>query len=197
MRALLLLAALATSLGAVDVGAKAPDFTLPTAAGGTRSLTQHAGSYVVLEWINHDCPFVKKHYGGGAMQALQQDLAKDGVVWLSIASSAPGTQGHLDAAGWQAITAEKKAAPAAVCLDADGAVGRLYAAKTTPHCYVIAPDGTLIYQGAIDSIASSDAEDVAKATNLVRQAIAESKSGKPVSVPVSKPYGCSVKYAKP
>lgn len=191
----LLLCALATALAAaVEVGAKAPDFTLPDAAGGTQQLARHAGSFVVLEWINHDCPFVKKHYASGSMQALQRELTGAGVVWLSMASSTAGKQGHLDAAGWQAITAAQQAAPTAVCLDADGAVGKTYGAKTTPHCYVIAPDGTLIYQGAIDSVASADAADIAGATNYVRQAIAEAKAGGAVSVPVTRPYGCSVKY---
>ena len=197
-------AALALTIGAVSVsedaaaavasGAKAPGFSLVDATGKTRSLAEFAGKTVVLEWTNHECPFVKKHYDTGNMQKLQKAAAAEGVVWLSIISSAPGKQGHV--AGPQAVelTSTRGAAPAAVLLDAAGGVGRAYGAKTTPHMYIITPDGKVAYNGAIDSIQSNKVDDIPKATNYVAGALSNLKNGKAPDPAASVPYGCDVKY---
>jgi len=178
----------------VQVGKPAPDFTGTDSQGKTQRLSDYRGKVVVLEWTNHDCPFVGKHYGAGNMQAQQKEAAANGVVWLSIVSSAPGKQGHVSAGEANRLTAERGASPTAVVLDPEGRIGQLYGAKTTPHMYVIDAQGKLVYAGGIDSIASTDATDIAPATQYVRAALAEVLAGKPVSVPVSQPYGCSVKY---
>jgi hypothetical protein len=149
---------------------------------------------VVLEWNNPECPFVRKHYSSGNMQKQQADAVADDVVWLTINSGANGKQGHLDGAGANAFVAQYHATPTAYLLDPDGKVGKLYGARTTPHMYVIDASGTLRYMGGIDSIASTEKEDLAKATQYVRQALAELKAGKAVSTMTSQPYGCSVKY---
>jgi len=175
-------------------GEAAPDFTLPGADGKSHSLGSFKGKYVVLEWTNHECPFVKKHYKSGNMQSQQKELTGKGAVWLSIVSSAPGKQGHVDAAKAAELTASRGAAPTAVLLDASGEVGRKYGAKTTPHMYVIAPDGKLIYMGGIDSIPSADVDDIASATPYVKVALGEAMAGKPVTRASTQPYGCSVKY---
>lgn len=175
------------------IGQPAPAFTLPGAEGKAHSLADYRGKYVVLEWTNHECPFVRKHYRGN-MQAQQKDLTALGVTWLSIISSAPGQQGNIDAKQARELTESRGAAPTAVLLDPSGDVGRAYGAKTTPHMYVVSPDGTLIYQGGIDSIASSDADDIPRATQYVRVALAEAMAGKPVTAASTRPYGCSVKY---
>jgi len=179
---------------AAAVGQPAPHFALVDSTGQTRSLADFAGKTVVLEWTNHECPFVRKHYGSDNMQSQQRDAVADGVVWLSINSSAPGKQGHVDGAGAERIRADAKAAQTAYLLDPDGIAGRAYGAKTTPHMYVIDADGMLRYAGAIDSIASSDTADIAKATQYVPQALTELASGQPISAAVTRPYGCSVKY---
>jgi peroxiredoxin len=180
---------------AVEVGKPAPDFSLTDAQGKTRTLAEFKGKTVVLEWNNPECPFVKKHYNASTnMQTQQKTATRDGVVWLSINSGAPGKQGAMDGPTAVAKIAALQAAPSAYLLDADGKVGRSYDAKTTPHMYVIDSTGVLRYAGAIDSIASADAADIAKATQYVSQALTEIKAGKPVSMAVSKPYGCSVKY---
>jgi len=179
---------------AVQVGQPAPDFTGTDSQGNIQRLSDYRGKVVVLEWTNHDCPFVGKHYGAGNMQAQQKEAAANGVVWLSIVSSAPGKQGHVSAGEANRLTAERGASPTAVVLDPEGRIGQLYGAKTTPHMYVIDAQGKLVYAGGIDSIASTDATDIAPATQYVRAALAEVLAGKPVSVPVSQPYGCSVKY---
>lgn len=189
----LLFAATAAS-AAVKVGEPAPDFTLAGADGKTHSLGSFQGKYVVLEWTNHECPFVKKHYGSGNMQSQQKELTGKGAVWLSIVSSARGKQGYVDAAQAAELTKRRGAAPTAVLLDPSGEVGRKYDARTTPHMFVVAPDGTLIYQGGIDSIASTDADDIAQATPYVKVALAEAMAGKPVTNASTRPYGCSVKY---
>jgi len=178
----------------VQVGKPAPDFTGTDSQGKSQRLSDYRGKVVVLEWTNHDCPFVGKHYGAGNMQAQQKEAAAKGVVWLSIVSSAPGKQGHVSAGEANRLTAERGASPTAVVLDPEGRIGQLYGAKTTPHMYVIDAQGKLVYAGGIDSIASTDATDIAPATQYVRAALAEVLAGKPVSVPVSQPYGCSVKY---
>jgi len=176
------------------IGKAAPDFALPDVDGKTVRLSEFKGKIVVLEWFNLGCPFVRKHYDSGAMQKLQSDVTGQGGVWLSICSSAPGKQGHYAAAEMKAATAREKAASTAVLLDPQGEVGRLYGAKTTPHMFVIAQDGVLVYDGAIDNIKSTDVADVPKAENYVRAAVDQTRAGKPVAKPTTPPYGCSVKY---
>ncbi len=178
----------------VAPGTKAPAFTLTSATGAQVSLASFAGKTVVLEWVNFDCPFVKKFYGPGTMPKLQAEAAAAGVVWLSICSSAAGKQGHFAGDELTKRIAAEKAAPTHYLIDADGAVGKAYGAATTPQMLVIDATGVVRYHGAIDSIKSTDSADIAKATNYVSQALAELAAGKPVSVPVSKSYGCSVKY---
>ena len=176
------------------VGEPAPEFSLTDAHGTARSLAEFQGKFVVLEWFNNDCPFVGKHYNSGNMQALQADATGRGVVWLTMASSAPGRQGHLTREQALAVIAERDAHQTALLLDPDGVVGRLYGAKTTPHLFLISPEGRVLYAGAIDDRPSTDPADVPGATNYVRQALNEALAGKPVSVPSTKSYGCSVKY---
>ena len=183
-----------SAFAAVTIGNAAPDFSLPDANGKTQTLSQYKGKTVVLEWNNPGCPFVQKHYSSGNIPKQQADATKEGVVWLTINSGASGKQGHLDNAGAQAFVAQYHAAPSAYLFDGDGKVGHLYGAKTTPHMYIIDGSGTLRYMGGIDSIASTDKDDLAKATQYVPQALAELKAGKPISVMTSEPYGCSVKY---
>jgi peroxiredoxin len=181
---------------AVEVGKPAPEFTVAASDGKTHSLSEYKGKYVVLEWLNHGCPYVKKHYETKNMQALQKEMAGKGVVWLSVISSAPGQQGYADASQANADAKASDASPAAILLDEKGEVGHLYEAKTTPHMFVVSPDGTLIYKGAIDDQPTFDKETVAGAKNYVRQAIDESSAGKPVSEPATNAYGCSIKYSK-
>jgi len=190
----LFLLTLAVALHAASVGTAAPDFTLKDSNGNAVALSQFKGKTVVLEWNNPDCPFVRKHYGAGNMQKQQAEAESQGVVWLTINSGAGGKQGHLDGAEANAFVAQQHATPTAYLLDPDGDVGKLYGARTTPHMYVIDAQGVLRYMGGIDSIASTDKEDIAKATQFVPQVLAEIKAGKPVSVTTSQPYGCSVKY---
>ncbi len=179
----------------VTIGAPAPQFTLAGSDGKNHSLAQYKGSIVVLEWLNHECPFVKKHYSQGAMQRLQKSMVDKGIVWLSINSSAPGKQGHLTKELAVEVTAEKKATPTVVLLDgADGAVGKSYGARTTPHMFVIDKQGNVAYAGAIDSNSSSDPATIPDAVNYVAQAVDELLAGKAVSLPTTKSYGCSVKY---
>lgn len=175
-------------------GRDAPDFKVNDTSGKTHSLADFKGKYVVLEWTNPQCPFVKKWYSGGAMQALQKELTDQGVVWITVNSAAPGKQGHMTAAEWDKRAEQEKVAATARVIDESGELGRAYGAKTTPHMFVIGPDGKVIYAGAIDSKASVDPADITGATNYVKQAIEEAKAGKAVSVPQTKPYGCSVKY---
>jgi peroxiredoxin len=177
------------------VGQPAPAFQLVDTSGKTRSLAEFAGKTVVLEWNNPDCPFVKKHYGAGNMQKQQRAATDTGVVWLTINSSAPGKQGHMDADEAEETRKEKQAAQTAYLLDPNGTVGRAYGAMTTPHMYIVDPAGVLRYAGAIDSHQSADPDDIAAATQYVPQALAELKAGKPVSVSLTRPYGCDVKYA--
>jgi len=179
---------------APKVGQPAPNFTATDINGKSRSLSEFKGKYVVLEWHNQGCPFVKKHYDSGNMQKLQKELTAKGAVWLSIISSAPGAQGYVTPEQEKAYLAEKKAAPSDVLFDPEGSVGHLYGAKTTPHMFVIDDKGVLVYAGAIDDRPSTEASDVATAKNFVRAAYEESSAGKPVSTTSTAPYGCGVKY---
>jgi peroxiredoxin len=178
----------------VENGKPAPDFTLTDSKGQTHSLSAHKGKFIVLEWLNPDCPFVKKHYESGNMQGLQKNYTGKDVIWLSINSSATGKEGHYSPAQTNEWAEKEKINATAVLLDEDGKVGQMYGAKTTPHMFIIDPNGTLVYQGAIDSIKSADKADIAKAQNYVQLALDESMSGKPVSTSATKSYGCSVKY---
>lgn len=178
-----------------QVGQPAPAFTATDSNGKTVTLAELKGKTVVLEWTNDGCPYVKKWYGSGEMQKLQKDAAAQGVVWLSVISSAPGAQGFVDGAGANELSKTRNAAPAHVLLDPKGTIGHAYQAETTPHMYVIAPDGKLAYQGGIDSIASTKPADIAKAEPYVRNAIQAVTAGKPVEKAVTRPYGCGVKYA--
>jgi peroxiredoxin len=186
--------AAALPVGAVETGADAPAFSLQDIDGKKRALADAKGSFVVLEWTNHGCPFVKKHYDSGIMQALQKEFTAQGVTWLSICSSGKGKEGHLTPAEWKKVNAEKNGAASAVLLDPSGTVGKLYGAKTTPHMFVINKEGKIIYQGAIDDTPSADPADAAKAKNYVREALNEALAGKAVTVSETKPYGCGVKY---
>ena len=186
-----------TALFAADsppVGSTAPDISATDSKGKTQTLSQYKGKYVVLEWFNPECPFVKKHYGSGNMQKLQEEFTGKGVVWLTIDSSAPGLEGNLTAEQANAKIAEWKAHSTALLLDPDGKAGRTYAAKNTPHMFVINPEGKIVYEGAIDSKATAKPADIATASNYVKAALDESLAGKTVTTPSSRPYGCSVKY---
>ena len=196
LTALLTLAA-STALFAADspaVGTNAPDFSLTDSKGKTQSVSQYKGKYVVLEWFNPECPFVKKHYGSGNMQKLQEEFTAKGVVWLSVDSSAPGLEGNLTAEQANAKMSEWKTKQTALVLDPDGKAGRSYGAKNTPHMFVINPEGKIVYEGAIDSKATPNPSDIASSTNYVKDALEESMAGKTVSNANTKPYGCSVKY---
>jgi alkyl hydroperoxide reductase subunit AhpC len=176
------------------VGKAAPEFKAVDTYGKTHSLSQYRGKWVVLEWLNHGCPYVRKHYDNNVMQALQKKYAGKGVVWLSIVSSAPGKQGHFSNDEANARTKEKGAAPHAVLIDESGTVGHMYDARTTPHMFVINPQGALVYMGGIDDKPSTRASDLKEARPHVDIALQEAMAGKPVTVPASQPYGCSVKY---
>lgn len=191
---LALLVATGTAVAAPQVGQPAPEFTLTDSNGQSHKLSDFKGKFVVLEWLNHGCPFVVKHYESGNMQNLQKEYTGKDVVWLSIVSSAPGKQGHMSPEETNRAKAEKGSAATAVLLDEDGTVGKLYDAKVTPELYVINPAGVLVYAGAIDDKKSTDPADVAGAKNYVKQALDEAMAGKPVSEPSTTAYGCSVKY---
>ena len=184
----------APAMAAPQVGQPAPDFTLTDSVGKTQHLADYRGKFVVLEWTNNECPFVRKHYGSGNMQALQKEETAQGVAWLSIISSAPGKEGFVTGEHANELTKARGAAPTAVLLDPTGAVGHLYEARTTPHMFIVDPKGTLIYMGGIDSIASADAADIKSAKPYVKVALSEARSGKPVTDAVTRPYGCHVQY---
>lgn len=194
--ALITLGATAPAAAKALTGATAPDFALTDTHGQSHSLSDFKGSYVVLEWTNNLCPFVAKHYNSGNMQAIQKDCTDKGMVWLTIISSAPGKQGYLTADEANALDEAQGFNATAKLLDSEGVAGRLYGAKVTPHMFVINPDGVLIYQGAIDSISSADLADIEKADNYVLAALKEDMAGMQLSKTDSKPYGCSIKYAK-
>ena len=184
----------AIAFAAVEPGKPAPAFTAKDIAGVEHSIAGHKGKIIVLEWHNEGCPFVVKHYDSKNMQGLQSAAVKDGVVWLTVNSSAEGKQGYATPDEAKAIAAAAKAAPAAIVLDASGEIGRAYDARTTPHMFVIDGAGTLVYAGAIDDKPTADAADIPGATNYVLAALEDVKNGRPVATPESEPYGCSVKY---
>ncbi len=184
---------LSYSYAAVKNGVAAPDFTAVDSNGNQLKLSDQHGKIVVLEWKNHLCPFVRKHYGSGDMQALQKELTTKGVVWWSVISSAPGKQGNVTAQQANDVAAQEKSHASAIILDPQGDIGRLYGAKTTPHMFVIAADGTLAYQGAIDNETSPYPDDVAT-VNYVHSAVNSLIAGDAVETPITPPYGCSVKY---
>ena len=200
--ALTLIAALWASVGttvpalgdALQIGQPAPEFTVKDSKGSSLSLSQYRGKTVVLEWTNAECPYTRKHYTSGNMQGIQALAQKDGVIWLTVISSAPGKQGYVNGPAADALTQSRGAVPTAVLLDPSGTVGRLYGAKTTPHMYVIDKNGALQYMGGIDSIATADVSDIAKAEPYLREAMLDVVQGRPVAHPVTRPYGCSVKY---
>jgi thioredoxin-related protein len=183
-------------LAAVRIGEAAPSFTATDTYGHQQSLAEYKGKYVVLEWHNQGCPYTKKHYDSGNMQKLQKLWTSKGVVWFTVISSAPGEQGYMTAAQENDYVKRIGAAPTAVLLDPNGNLGHLYGAKTTPHMFVINPQGQLIYDGAIDDKPTSDQSDIAGSNNYVTAALEESMSGKPVAMATSRPYGCSVKYSR-
>lgn len=181
------------AMGAVETGAEAPDFTLTDVRGNEHTLHDHLGSIIVLEWTNYDCPFVRKFYNPGVMQAMQAEFAERGIVWLTICSSAPGTQGNFTPEVWlQRMGAWNVVAP--VLLDESGDVGRAYGALVTPHMYVIDTEGRIAYQGAIDSIRSVNSDDIDRADQYVRLAVEALLAGNEVAITDTRPYGCTVKY---
>lgn len=177
------------------VGQPAPAFSAAAAEGGTLSLAALRGKTVILEWTNADCPFVQKHYQSGNIPNLQKQAQSQNIVWLQVISSAPGKQGFVDAATAKKLNQERNATPANTLFDGDGAVGKLYGATNTPQLFIIDPKGVLLYKGGIDSIASADQADIATAENYISSALKELAAGKPISKAVTKPYGCTVKYA--
>jgi thioredoxin-related protein len=185
-----------TTAFAAKVGEAAPDFTGTDSNGQSHKLSAYRGKYVILEWHNQGCPYTKKHYDTGNMQKLQRDAIGKGVVWLSVISSAPGKQGYVTASEENDYLKRTNSAPTAVLLDPSGEIGRLYNAKTTPHMYIIDPEGRLIYNGAIDDRPTADAKDIAGAKNYVSAALDEALAGKPVSTASTTPYGCTVKYGQ-
>jgi len=195
--AAILAALTTTTLLALDsppVGSAAPDFSLTDAKGQTHSLSQYKGKYVVLEWFNPECPFVKKHYGSGNMQKLQEEYTSKGVVWLTIDSNAPGSEGNMTPEQAEKVAAAWKTHQTALLLDPEGKAGRAYGAKNTPNMVVISAEGKIAYEGAIDSKATPNPSDIPTSTNYVKVALDESLAGKSVTTANTKPYGCSVKY---
>jgi len=176
------------------IGEQAPDFTLTDISGKVQRLSDYKGKTVVLEWVNPECPFVRKHYESGNIPNLQKSATGEGIVWLCINSGSAGAQGDFNPAKASEWLKSMHASPTAYARDSDGTVGKLYGAKTTPHLFVITSAGTLVYEGAIDNIRSSDKQDISRATNYVSAALTSVKLGQPVAKAVSEPYGCSVKY---
>lgn len=170
------------------------DFTLVDSNGNSHTLSSYKGRYVVLEWVNFDCPFVKKHYRSGYMPGLQEAYTAKGVVWLTICSSAPKKQGYYQGDALTSRIAKENFKGSAFLLDPDGTVGKLYQAKTTPHLFIYNPELELVYEGAIDSIRSTDPEDISQSTNYVVEVLEAAMAGLPIPNPRTTPYGCSVKY---
>jgi len=190
----LLLCAVPPVLSAAKVGEAAPEFTGTASNGKTFHLSDYRGKFVVLEWHNNGCPYVGKHYNSGNMQRLQKQWTSQGVVWLTVLSSAPGKQGYVTATEENDYLTKEHAAPTAALLDPTGEVGHLYDAKTSPQMVVINPQGVVIYSGAIDDKPTTDLQDVQGATNYVSLALEQAMAGKTVQTPATRPYGCSVKY---
>jgi len=188
------IALIAATASAQKVGAPAPDFSGTDSHGTPKTLSQYRGKYVVLEWHNQGCPFVKAQYNSGNMQALQKEWTGKDVVWLMVESSAQGHEGYVTAAEENSYIASEHAAPTAAVLDPSGKIGHLYEAKTSPHMFIIDPQGKLIYNGAIDDHPTTDKADPPKSKNYVSAALTEAMAGKPVEQAVTRPYGCSVKY---
>jgi len=188
--------AISALVWAARVGEPAPDFTATDSNGQSHSLSAYRGKFVVLEWHNRECPYTHKHYASGNMERLQQKWTARGVVWFTVISSAPGKQGYVTADEENAYVQQVHAAPTGVLLDPEGKLGRLYEAKTTPHMFVIDPNGSLIYDGAIDDKPTTDTSDIATAHNYVDAALTAAMAGQPVQVSTTRPYGCSVKYAR-
>jgi len=178
----------------VPTGSRAPDFSVQDASGQTRTLAEFAGRTVVLEWTNHGCPYVRKHYDAGNMQTLQRNAAASDVVWLQVISSRPGAQGYLDGAGARARVQTDNAAPAATLLDPTGVMGRAYGARVSPHMFIINAEGVLVYQGAIDDRPSARPASLEGATNYVTAALGDLAAGRAVATSDTTPYGCTVKY---
>jgi thioredoxin-related protein len=186
---------LSTSLAfAAKVGTPAPDLMGMSSTAQDISLAQYRGKYVVLQWHNKDCPYVEAHYDSGNMQKLQKEWTSQGVIWLTIISSAVGKQGYVDGNGAEADVRNTGAAPTATILDPAGKIGRAYRAQTTPHMFVINPEGTLLYNGAIDNRPTTSKANVGGTTNYVATALTEAMAAKALSHPTSRPYGCSMKY---
>lgn len=178
----------------LKIGEPAPDFTAIDSKGDSVHLKEYRGKTVVLEWTNADCPYTRKHYTSGNMQSVQGLAQQQGIVWLTVVSSAPGKQGYVNGPAADALTSSRKAVPTAVVLDPTGAVGRLYAAKTTPHMFVIDRNGALQYMGGMDNLATTDESDIARAEPYLKEAMLAVAQGNPAPHPVTTPYGCSVKY---
>ncbi len=188
-----LLVLFSLSAFALETGQPAPDFTLKGIKDEVK-LSDFKGKLVVLEWLNHGCPFVRKHYDSGNMQALQKKYTNQGIVWLSVVSSAPGKQGFVDAKGAQKEKAENKSNANDILLDPTGKVGKLYGAKATPHMYIVDKKGVLVYQGAIDDRADTDQSSIASAKNYVSTALNELMKGKKITAHTTRAYGCGIKY---
>lgn len=176
------------------VGQRAPDFAAVDTTGDTWTLAGVQGKTIILEWTNHECPYVRKHYATGNMQSLQKEALGKGFLWLSVISSAPGKQGHVTPQEADRLTEERAAFPKAVLLDETGEMGRAYNASTTPHMFIIGPDGVLLYMGAIDDRPTTNEADVEKADNYVRAVLGDIAAGRGVAQAITRPYGCSVKY---
>jgi len=190
-----ILASPAWAAGVAKVGETAPVFNAAATSGRSVSLADQRGKIVILEWTNHDCPYVRKHYDSGNMQTLQKEITAQGVVWLTLISSSPGTQGYVSPKEADELTASRKANPTAVLLDPSGAVGKSYGATNTPHMYIVDKAGLLVYAGAIDDRPTTRRADVQGAHNYVRAALEDMAAGRAVQTPVTRAYGCTVKYA--
>jgi len=184
-----------TAHAAAEIGQPAPAFTAQGADGKPVSLAGFKGKTVVLEWTNHECPFVVKHYESGNIPQLQKEFTAKGAVWLQVISSAPDKQGHVDGPSALKINAFRNAAPSGIVLDPDGKIGKAYGAQTTPHLFIVDPAGQLAYKGGIDSIPSASKADIARADNYVKLAFADLAAGRKLAHASTKPYGCSIKYA--
>jgi peroxiredoxin len=184
-----------TAIGLPKLNHQAPDFTVVDSNGKAHQLSNYSGNVVVLEWTNPECPFVKKHYQSGNMQALQKEFTDRGVVWLSVVSSGKGKQGYMSNEEANVYLQKQKADPTALVRDPDGKLGKLYGARTTPHIFIINKRGQLVYTGAIDSIRSTLPDDIAKAKPYVKEVLTDLLAGRSVKLKKTQPYGCSVKYA--